>query len=109
MLSRALSHVAQSPFHIWARQTEEEQKVCRIYRKLLVDTFIYAAEILPLCLADPTGKAEAAAEAKAVAAAKEAEMRRVGLYWTGRQVTPEARHPPPNTPLSSSSAPPWRF
>jgi len=33
-------------------QTEDEQKCCRVYRKLLVETFLYAADILPLCLSD---------------------------------------------------------
>jgi hypothetical protein len=50
--------------------------VCRIYRKLLVETFLYAASILPLCLGDPQSRItaeEAAAQAAASAAAASGE------------------------------------
>eukprot|EP00615_Pteridomonas_danica_P000065 CAMPEP_0114334254 /NCGR_PEP_ID=MMETSP0101-20121206/4255_1 /TAXON_ID=38822 ORGANISM="Pteridomonas danica, Strain PT" /NCGR_SAMPLE_ID=MMETSP0101 /ASSEMBLY_ACC=CAM_ASM_000211 /LENGTH=1079 /DNA_ID=CAMNT_0001465457 /DNA_START=321 /DNA_END=3560 /DNA_ORIENTATION=+ len=43
-------------------QTEDEQKCCRVYRKLLVETFLYAADILPLCLADTKTHTSKAAE-----------------------------------------------
>ena len=52
-------------------------KVCRIYRKLLVETFLYAASILPLCLGDPQSRItaeEAAAQAAASAAAATGEL-----------------------------------